>query len=286
MAHAARNQIGPYQLLRLLRTGQTSQVWVALGGAGTERYALKVLKEDFRKDRSQVAQMKHEFAVGRELEHPRVIRCFDFDIDGQIPYLVLELFGSRNIKQVLNEGINQIAVQASSIIKQSADGLAYFHEQGWVHRDVKLDNYLLDDNWNVKLIDFSLAVKIKTRLTRLIPSRAKVQGTRSYMSPEQIRGEPLDERADIYSFGCMLYEMIGGRPPYTAESADDLLHKHLRANVPTVLSLQANVTEEFAELLQIMMAKNINKRIPNMNDFRKEFSRIRIYRKPPQPTPQ
>ena len=119
----------------------------------------------------------------------------------------MELFAAPNLKQWINQGSRgaRAAWPASSSAK-AAEGLAYFHSQGWIHRDIKPDNFLMNPKGDVKLIDFALAVRRKGGLARLFAGKTKVQGTRSYMSPEQIRGQPLDERADIYSFGCMVYE--------------------------------------------------------------------------------
>ena len=139
---------------------------------------------------------------------------------------------------------------------------------------------MIDDNGNVKVIDFSLAQRTKKGFARLLGGKSKVQGTRSYMAPEQIRGEALDERTDVYSFGCTVYELIHGRPPYTAESANDLLHKHLRASVPT-LKESHGITEEFAELIARSMAKSPKERPASMNDLLKEFQRLDVYREPP-----
>ena len=283
MAIAGRNQIGPFQLVRLVRSGQTTQVWVALDGSHTQRYALKILKEDYRKDRSQVSQMRHEYMVGKDLDDERVIHIFDFNIDGIVPYLVLELFGSRNLKQTINDGYRQVAHKAPQIIEQAAAGLNYFHQQGWVHRDIKPDNYLIDDDFQVKLIDFSLSTKRKSGLTRLFRGRSKVQGTRSFMSPEQIRGGGLDNRSDIYGFGCTVFDLLTGRPPFTAESADELLSKHLKAPVPLLANTNHNITEEFSGLVAQMMAKDQQERPESMENVLHELAQAQIFSEPPMP---
>jgi serine/threonine-protein kinase len=256
---------GKFRLLNLLRVGKTCQLWEAINDNEGKRYAIKVLLSEFANDRQEVAFLKHEFAVGRELNHPRVIRHFDFGKDQQSYYLVMEIFQAPNIKMVLQQGgVDEIAPHILKIITQAAEGLAYFHKQGWIHRDIKPDNYLVKPGGDVKLIDFALAQKKMPWYWPRLPSRFHpVQGTRSYMSPEQIRG---DERADIYSFGCMLFEMVGGKPPFTGASTQELLTKHLTAAPPPIQALNRNVTDAFGNLLKRLLAKKPSSRPKSMED--------------------
>src|SRR5690606_33989896 len=125
-------------------------------------------------------------------------------------------------------GLSGYVARIDQIIREAAAGLAYVHSQGWIHRDVKPDNFLVNDEGHVKLIDFNIAIKKPGLLGKLLPTKSKVQGTQSYMSPEQIRGDNIDERADLYSFGCTLHELVCGKPPFTGTTTNDLLNKHLR----------------------------------------------------------
>lgn len=244
-----------------------------------QRVALKILKDDFRRDRVEIAQLKHEFNVGSQFNNPYIIKIFEYNVAEKIPYLAVEYFGPHNLKQVLHEGIDQLAPHIPGFVEQGASGLGYLHGQGWLHRDVKPDNFMINENGDVKLIDFSLAQRSKKGLARLF-GRSKVQGTRSYMAPEQIRGEMLDERTDVYSFGCTIYELVHGRPPYTAESANDLLHKHLKSSIP-ILRESHGVTEEFSNLVARLMAKDPEGRPSSMQDILTEFKRLKVYRNPP-----
>lgn len=266
---AAQDYIGgKYRLLNLLRVGKTCQLWEAINDNEGKRYAIKVLLSEFVKDRQEVGFLRHEFEVGSKLEHPRVIRHYAYGKDQQSYFLVMELWNAPNFKMVLQQaGTDEFAPHINKIITQAAEGLSYFHKQGWIHRDIKPDNYLLKPGGEVKLIDFALALKKMPAYWPRLPSRFyPVQGTRSYMSPEQIRGQRLDERADIYSFGCMLFEIVGGKPPFTGSTTQELLNKHLNAAPPPIQALNRNVTDTFGNLLKRLLAKKPKDRPKTMDD--------------------
>lgn len=275
-----RNYIGSYRLLKLVRAGATCQIYEAISEADNRRCALKTPQEKFRQDKTEIALLKHEYSVGHQLHHPAVIEIYDFNIAKGVPYLAMEYFESSNLKQWIRQVTESAGtvLQLPSMIQQAAEGLAYLHEHDWVHRDVKPDNFLVNDRGAVKLIDFAIAQKVKRGLGRLFAGRSKIQGTRSYMSPEQIRGEALDARGDVYSFGCMLYELFCGRPPYTGGNADELLHKHLTAAIPTIATSNDEVSPEFSNLVARMMAKDPRSRPASMTQFLDELSEMRILR--------
>jgi serine/threonine-protein kinase len=162
------------------------------------------------------------------------------------------------------------------IVERAAMGLGHVHEQGWVHRDVKPDNFLVNEHDDLKLIDFALAEKKKTGFAKMFGGRSKVQGTRSYMSPEQIRGQALDHRADIYSLGCTIFEALAGRPPYTGTSTNDLLNKHLRNQPPSLEAINRNVTTEFSNLIKRTLAKEKEERPQSLIEFLRDMMSIRV----------
>lgn len=283
MARASQENVGPYRLLNLIMTGQTSQVWEAINSNDQQRRALKMLLSDYARDREHTAYLKNEFEVGRQLKHPRVVHVFEMGMHQRSPYLVMEYFPFPNLKQFIRRGPESFAYLVPQIVEQAAEGLAYFNGQGWIHRDIKPDNYLIDGEGNVKLIDFALALKQRTGLARLFGGKIKkIQGTRSYMSPEQIRGQALDIRADVYSFGCMVHELVSGKPPFTGTSSNELLNKHLKAPPPPLAAANKNVTPEFTLLVQRTMAKQPERRPESMEKFLNEFRAIRMFRETPK----
>lgn len=284
MARASQDSIGPYRLLNLIMTGQTSQVWEAMHDSRRERCAIKILLPECAKDSEHVNYLKNEFAVGSKLDHPRVIRLLELGTHQRAPYLAMEFFPFPNVKQYVRRGVEQAAFRVPQIIEQAAEGLAYFNEQGWIHRDVKPDNFLISPEGDIKLIDFALAMKVRTGLAKLFGGKTKkIQGTRSYMSPEQIRGQALDPRTDVYSFGCTAYEVVTGKPPFTGASSNDLLMKHLKSAAPALEAANSNVTPEFSELVRRSMSKQPNQRPQSVAKFLDEFRTLRVFKVPPKP---
>ncbi len=277
----AQDRVGSYRLLNLIRAGKSCEVLEAIKDVTGERFAIKLLAGEDARNKEEVAFLKHEAQVARGLEDPNVIRVYEFGQTSEFVYLVMELFPVPNLKQQINEGIESLHPKATEIIRSAGQGLAALHEHGWVHRDVKPDNFLVDPEGTAKLIDFALAVRKKGGLARLFAGKSKIQGTRSYMSPEQIRGQPLDQRADLYSFGCMIYELLGGKPPYTGSTTNELLNKHLKSAVPPLQASNRNVSDQFAELARRLLAKKPSERPESMTEFLREMRAAKVFKVPP-----
>jgi serine/threonine protein kinase len=279
-----RDFLGPYRLVRLIRVGHTSEVWEAAKTDDTTRYVLKILRKDLRKNKEEIAALKNEYECGKSLKHKNIIRIYDFNVEGEAVYVVMEHFEHPNLKIMLRNGPQPVAHLALKIIEQASEALFYFNSEGWVHRDIKPDNFLVSNEGIVKLIDFAISVKQKSGISSLFSfGKKSVQGTRSYMSPEQIRSQNLDARADIYSFGCVLFELMTGKAPFTGTNPDELLNKHLTGAIPSIQPYNDNVTPEFANLVKKMMAKKREERPGTMYDFLKEFRNMRVFKILPKP---
>ncbi len=158
-------RVGSYRLLSMIGTGRSCQVWDAIDDSTKDRRALKILTDAYAAERDQVGLFEGEFAVGRGLDHPQVIHIYDYQNHRGTVYIVMELFPAHNIKQFfLQVGAEGLAPYISRIAEQSTTSLDYLHNQGWIHRDVKPDNFLMNREGAVKLIDFALADRKKGAL--------------------------------------------------------------------------------------------------------------------------
>jgi eukaryotic-like serine/threonine-protein kinase len=281
---AAQQIVGNYRMFHLIRAGAIYEIWAVRPVSENTPYAMKWLPPGQKYDRSNVAELKHEYQVGIQLDHPACIKTLDFGNTNNGAFMLLELFKVPNLKQqIISGGYKKLAHRAKAILTACAAGVAHLHDKGYIHRDIKPDNFMLRDDDAVKLIDFNLAMKPASGLGKLFGGRTKVQGTHSYMSPEQIRGQALDVRADVYSFGCMLHEFFTGKTPFSANSPTELLQRHL-SNKPQPLTVfDKNITPEFSSFVLKMMAKDPKDRPANMKDVMMEIKTQRIFYNQPQP---
>jgi serine/threonine protein kinase len=270
--------IGGYRLQNLMMTGQTSQVWEAVEVSSSRHFAMKLLLPEKLQDPEHRAMLYHEADVGMLLAHPNIIKIIKLEKNPHNPYFVMEFFPAGNLKlRIMHKKWDFIKEKAHDIFKQAATALAYMNASGWVHRDVKPDNIMVNSAGEVRLIDFALAQKVSAgRLFRR--RKGKAAGTRSYMSPEQIRGEGLDGRADIYSFGCSMYEVVTGRPPFRAASPVELLNKHIVEKPSSPKLYNPDVTDECAELILRLIAKKKQDRLKDFHEVLMKLRTIQIFK--------
>jgi serine/threonine protein kinase len=281
---AAQQIVGNYRMFHLIRAGAIYEIWAVRPVSDNTPFAMKWLPPGPKYSRYNTSELKHEFNVGSILDHPNVIKTYDFGTTSNGAYMLLELFKVPNLKQqIISGGYKKLAHRAKPILTGAAAALAHLNEKGWIHRDIKPDNYLLQDDNVIKLIDFNLARKPAGGLSKLFGGKSKVQGTHSYMSPEQIRGQSLDFRADVYSFGCMMHEFFSGKPPFTANSPNELLQAHLSKRPQPLTVFDKNITPEFAAFVQRMMAKDAKERPANMKDVMMEIKTQKIFYNQPLP---
>ena len=270
-------QLGSLKLVSQLGLGRQCQIWEALDGTTRQRVAIKVIVPEAAKDPAQRKLLEHELKVAKSLAHPTVIRIDRLADDGGLPHLVMELFPHPTLKQQISEGVDALAPRLQRIVTETALALDHLHARGWIHRDVKPDNVLAASDGQVKLIDLAIAAPKPGLLGRVFGSKGPVQGSPSYMAPEQIRGQTVDARADIYSFGCVIFELLAGKPPFSAPNSNDLLNKHVSATPPSIETLNRNATTSISKLIRQMLAKNAAERPASMQEVLKQLRTIRFF---------
>lgn len=274
--------IGGYRLMRHLWQGQESQVWEVAEPASGRHFAMKILLPEKVHDEDARGHLFNEAQMGKYLAHPNLIKIITVSKDKNNPHFVMEFFPSGSLKSRIQRYDKEkefIREHGHNILKSAATALAFMNAKGYVHRDVKPDNILVNPVGETKLIDFALAQKIPTGLARLFHRReSTVAGTRSYMSPEQIRSEALDGRADIYCFAASAYEMVTGRPPFRGASNQDLLNKHLFEKPISPCSYNDDVTREFGDYVLRLLAKKREDRPANFHEVLMELRTLRIFK--------
>ncbi len=282
---ASADRIGEYRIVRLIHAGVTSVVVEVLQESTQRRFAIKQLLESRADDPRERKAFAFEAKLGMELRHPHVIRVHEFVKDCDQPYFVMDYFPSFNLKlPIARPSVYPMPkAHLHKILRQAASGLAYMNDKGWVHRDVKPENILANMSGEVRIIDYTIAMRTRSGLSKLFGGKVPRQGTSTYMSPEQIRCENPEPTADVYSFGVTCYELSCGRPPFRANSQQELLNKHLRERPIPLTTHNPAVTPEFNNLVMKMIQKRPEDRFATLHEFLARFRSVRIFQEDPEP---
>ena len=271
-------QLGEYKVVSHVADGKDTIIYRAVHERSAYEVAIKVLKPEKADIRSRIKQLVNEASILSRLTHPNIVRFLSLKRAHRPPYLVMEYFPSKNLKQRIVQREEIVRFRAMPIIMQICSALDYMHSQGILHKDIKSENILVSNSGEVRLIDFAIAEKIRFRIGRAISRRmTRVQGTRTYIAPEQIRGSQLDERADIYALGITIYEMITGKPPFTSTEASMVLFHHLKTQPRSLRQTIPEVTEEFDEIILWALNKDPNKRPQSVSDLMAKLGNVKIF---------
>lgn len=269
-----------YKLRSMLQTGQTSQVFEVVEIKSNRHFAMKLLLPEAAEKPEHRRALFNEAEVGVKLTHQNVIRIVKVNKAKETPHFIMEFFPSGSLRLRLQaKDFAFIKEHARKIFKGAATGLAYMNAMGYVHRDVKPDNILVNSIGDTKMIDFAISRKIVTGIAAWFHRRGRPQGTPSFMSPEQIRDEIVDGRADIYSYACTLFELTTGRPPFRGNSQNDLLGRHFAEKPAPPSAYNNDLTDEFSAFVLKMLAKKKTDRPANFHEVLIELQKVKqIYK--------
>jgi DNA-binding response OmpR family regulator len=251
--------IGRYRTLGVIGHGGLGIVYRAVHEALERPVAVKVLHASGAHDELATARFLREARAASRARHPGIVEVLDFGqcTDGR-SFLVMELVEQPTLEHRLADGAFPLE-QAVAVARSISLALGAAHDAGVVHRDLKPSNVFVDDDWNVKLSDFG-AAKIVGQVGPELTQEGTTVGTPHYMSPEHARGLPVDRRTDLYALGCVLYEMVAGKPPFEGQTALDVLSQHIGAPPPQPISPHGPVPHALARVIRRGMAKNPGER--------------------------
>jgi serine/threonine-protein kinase len=272
--------IGHYRIESLIGVGGMGEVYLARDERLGRKAALKLLPDNLTTDEAQLSRFKNEARSASALNHPNILTVYEISAEGDRQFIAMEFIEGATLRASITSGrINPHA--ALEIAVQVASALAAAHQAGVVHRDIKPENIMLRPDGYVKVLDFGIAKLTEhrpasddhtTETTATLQTRpGLVLGTARYMSPEQARGQKVDARTDIWSLGVVLYEMVGGRPPFPGETPSDCIAAILTTEPPPLSGVLADVPLKLESILQKALRKNSDERYQTIKEMLAEL---------------
>jgi serine/threonine-protein kinase PpkA len=256
-----------YRILRKIGEGGMASIFLAQHAEGGPPQVLKVMQLDKAVEADGLQRFIQEFALLAQIEHPNVARIFRQDFSVAHAYIAMEYFPQGDLRARMKAGALEPAT-AISYLKQTAAGLAAIHEVGIVHRDLKPDNLMLRQDGSLAVADFGVAKQTAMKITDT--GDGDIVGTPYYLSPEQALGKGVDARCDIYSLGVLAFELLTGRKPYHANSAQELLRMHVHDPVPLLPPEHAHLQA----VMESMMAKDRDQRYPSAKTLLDDLAQL------------
>jgi serine/threonine-protein kinase len=264
-----------YRVIRKVGMGGFSSVFLVEDRAISDELILKVLSPHLSADESMTLRFVKELKLTRRISHENVIRIHDFLDIGRAKAISMEYFPSEDLGALLAKEGRLAPARALALSRQICRGLVAAHAQGVIHRDVKPANVLVGANDHVKIVDFGLAAAMREAENRLTRTGHLV-GTPHYMAPELIRGEEIDGRADLYSLGILMYEMLSGEPPYDGDNPMNILFRHLDGDARPLGQFVPGLPPELEWVVQHAMQLDPSVRPATAEDFLRELDGVAL----------
>jgi serine/threonine kinase PknH len=263
-------QLGDFQLQGLLGAGGMAEVYRGFDVKLKRQVAVKILPASMANDAGYVQRFKTEAQRVAALNHPHIVPVYHFGEDGQLLYHVMPIL-KESLRDRLDREVTLEPQDAVRLIVQIASALSVAHAAGLVHRDVKPENILLDDKGEAYLTDFGIARPVMPsrvgRAAQTLSATGLPVGTPEYMAPEQLRGEPMDQRADIYALGAVLYELLTGHAPHEAETPYEVAALSLMGKIDPPSALVPGIPEDLEDVIMIALASDPAARYPDASSF-------------------
>ena len=270
---------GRYELGELLGRGGMAEVRRAVDQRLGRSVAVKQLRTDLATDPTFQARFRREAQSAAGLNHPTIVAVYDTgeEVDPltgvAVPYIVMELVEGPTLRDVLKDGRKILPERALELTQGVLDALGYSHKAGIVHRDIKPANVMLAPNGGVKVMDFGIARAVADTSATMTQTAAVI-GTAQYLSPEQARGETVDSRSYLYSTGCLLYELLVGRPPFVGDSPVSVAYQHVRETPLPPSQLDPEISPEIDAVVLKALAKDRSERYQSAKEMKDDISRL------------
>jgi serine/threonine-protein kinase len=263
------SQIGRYEVERELTQGGMGIIFLARDPYIQRQVVVKVLMYSRTLDDVYREFFQREAEVIAALEHPAIVPIYDFGWHGKQPYIVMRYMSEGSLDDRLAKGEIKLTEMAH-ILKRVADALDAAHARNIIHRDVKPSNILFDSVGESFLSDFGIA-----KSKPITDDEGEwLVGTPAYMSPEQVKGEAVDGRSDVYAMGVVLYRLLTGQHPFSSDSTTALINAHVDLPIPDVRQVKANIPAAWQEVVAKAMAKDPNDRYPTAGDFARDVNEV------------
>jgi serine/threonine protein kinase/beta-lactam-binding protein with PASTA domain len=265
-----------YELGPLLGYGGMAEVHLGHDIRLGRQVAIKVLRPDLARDPSFQTRFRREAQAAGGLNHPNIVSVYDtgedFGADGPVPYIVMEFVDGRTLREVLTHENRLEAHRAMEIVAEVCAALDFSHRHGIVHRDIKPGNVMITKTGAVKVMDFGIARALADNAAT-VTQTASVIGTAQYLSPEQARGETVDARSDVYSTGCLLYELVVGHPPFQGDSPVAVAYQHVRESAAVPSTVNPTIPRALDSIVMKALAKNPLNRYQTAAEMRADLLR-------------
>ena len=267
-AYTQGTRVDHYEIIRMLGHGGMNWVYLARDVINEQEVVLKFPNDELIGNIAVFERYKREAEIGNRLHHPQIQQLLNTDEKRSEDYLVVEYIKGQTLRAVLEEHApNPLPVaEAIRITLLISGALAYCHEQGIFHRDIKPENIMVQENGNIKIIDFGIALLEGARRVTW-RGLSGTMGTPDYMSPEQLKGERGAAGSDIYAVGVMLYEMLCGHTPFEGENIFAIMNQHVSQDPPSILLINPNLSPELATVVMRAIRRDPSKRYTSMNDL-------------------